>query len=182
MNPTEYIDLDCSVAGIQSVQVSQYDSNSRTILIRLYNEGERIILPDTATVRIKMLKNDGHYILNDCIVEDNIINLIVDEQMTSVAGKSIVELLVINYPNAEVLYSTNFYIFVKESVYENSVVESTDEFKSLTDALIEFDTLISRIEILESEYADLEERVEELEIFATDEDIDEIFGIEGGSE
>ena len=175
LNPTEIINLDCAVNTIQTIQVSQYDNNSRNIQIKLFNEGEEIVIPDTATVRFKMLKSDGHFILNDCEVIDNVINLTVDEQMTAVAGKMMVELLVINYVNSEVIYSTNFYLFVKESIYPSSEVESTDEFRSLENALMRVDELVGRIEILESQMQDITARVEELEIFATDEDIHALF-------
>lgn len=175
LNPTEIINLDCAVNTIQTVQVSQYDSNSRMIQVRLFNEGEEVEIPETATVRIKMLKPDGHFVLNDCEVVDNIINIVVDEQMTAVAGKCKVELLIINFVDAEVLYSTNFYLYVKESIYNNEVVESSDEYNSLIEALLAFDELDMRIQVCENIVNSYEVRVSALEDFATDNDIIALF-------
>ena len=170
LNPSELIKLDCSVNTVQTIQVSQYDRNSRNIQVKLFNEGEELTIPNTATVRMKMLKSDGHFILNDCEVENNIINVPIDEQMTIVAGKQTVEILVINYGNSEVLYSTNFYLFVKEGVYSSTHVESTDEFHSLEEALLEVDSFDGRITALEEAIG----TVAHLS-WATDEDIINMF-------
>lgn len=151
-----YFNLDFSVIKEQYINVSQYDNESRIIRIALYNNGQRINIPENYHIRIKMKKPDGNYILNDCEI-DTVHNQAIFEitqQETSAYGNCLAELILTD-DTEEIIHTMNFILKVKKSVYQSEEIESTSEYQSFEKALIRADSWENRIENLEKKIEEL---------------------------
>ena len=134
------------------------------------NNAPYIVNADTVTVSIGGTKPDGTTILNDCeITEEGYVSVDITSQMTTVAGRGEYQLFIIDQNTDSQLKSYPFYIFVNEASVDIENITSSDEFKTLTNALSsiasaeevanraeaacsEAETILQRIDGLDTKY------------------------------
>ena len=141
-----HIILDISVNKYIPVIVKQYNMKVDSIIATITNNGKPYI--NTSVVpRVKCKKEDGTFVFNDCkLLQNNTIEIEITEQMTACEGHHECELLLSNGNAGQVLHTMNFVIIVKESVFSDEEITSSNEFLSLEEALIKLDTMnIERI-------------------------------------
>jgi hypothetical protein len=113
----------------------QYDNQIPIICVALYNEGEPYEIPETITaVNIRLGKSDGTFVYNPAlgISEDKtMVYFEATQQMTIVTGSTtaIAELCI----GAEIAQTGYIYITIDENPINQSKIESTDEFKVMTE-------------------------------------------------
>lgn len=134
------------------IDAKQYDDCSRLIYITCYNDGSIYNLSaKNHTAFIKFRKADRRYIYNFCDI-DHKGRIVVEltKQMLAAAGICYAEIVVLNRGNVKVNADTGyitiidqtariatmtFEVNVYESAIDDSLVESSDEFFGLNDAL-----------------------------------------------
>lgn len=150
-NAIKYIILDITKNRYVSVQVKQNDRNIRTIIATITNNGKPYHIDSNIVPRIKCKKSDGTYVVNDCtILEDGNIKIQVTDQMTICDGMHDCELALFEVNTEEetekVLHTMNFIINVKQAVFSDDEISSTNEFKSFENALIKIDEMQQQID------------------------------------
>ena len=146
----KHIILDVSANKYVSVLVKENDVNTRKIIATITDNGKPLVINrNTMVARIKCLKADDTKVVNDCkILENKDIEIDITDQMTACAGQHECELILFDStsynPDTEscdILHTMNFVINVKESVFEDGDVTSSDEFIALENALLKADAL-----------------------------------------
>lgn len=137
------IDLDFSSSDIKRTVIKQYSNETHVLKIKLYNNnGEinngEITLDDNWRYDISCRKADNTFIVNSSNIslESNTICVEMTKQMLSCPGTMKCELLIRDGgDDGQSLYSNTFYIYIEENINDGSVLESTNEYNSLTDVL-----------------------------------------------
>ena len=134
------------------INAKQYDDNSRYIAVTCYNQGRIFNLSSskhTAYVRYK--KADGNHVFNFCTIDvQGRILIELTKQMLVASGMCDVDLVIVNKGNAvinvdtgeiiavdnsEIISTIVFRIYVYEAAVDNSLIESSNEYTGLIDAL-----------------------------------------------
>ncbi|MBR5182421.1 MAG: BppU family phage baseplate upper protein [Erysipelotrichaceae bacterium] len=145
MNITTSIYLDFGRSTIPiTVYAKRGDVDSRTVEITPLHLGQPYTLEAGVTARIQATKPDTTQVVNDCVIQDGKIYADLTAQMLAAAGMMIAEIAL--YKNAVLLSSQIFYVDVKETAYDENVVTSSDEFKSLLAAFTAVDNLDAWVE------------------------------------
>lgn len=134
------------------INAKQYDDVSRFIYLTCYDNGSIFNISSSKyNAYVRYRKADGHGVLNTCRIS-NIGEVIVEltEQMLASDGICYVDLIIVNkgsaivnidtgeiitIDNSPILSTMAFCINVYEASFDNSIVESSDEFDALNDLL-----------------------------------------------
>lgn len=138
-NITTSLFLDFSNKDYQTVQLKQYDKDSRSIQVFFSNFGEPFAVdPSSMLVHLKYLKPDGAYIYenNIPINEDGSVTVKISENMTARPGGAKGELLIYNIGQSKLISTMPLYFQITESCIPDDAVESTDEFSALTNMTV----------------------------------------------
>ena len=118
----------------QPVHIVQYDKRLPILAVNIYNNGQLYPIPSDATVSIRFGKPDKTFVYNEAIGCDStrtIVYFEITEQMTIYDGEF--------YPVIEILRdnktanSSKIYIIVDRNPIQIGDIESTVEFKNLTE-------------------------------------------------
>lgn len=153
------LNIDFSTQKYISVNVKQYDRNSRFILVTCYNQGNLMpINNNTCFAYVRYRKADDYGVFNSCeITEDGRILIELTEQMLVTVGMSYVDLIIheaiglgveisendngeitlIKTGENAILSTMTFCINVHEAAFDNEKIESSYEYDALNDLLIE---------------------------------------------
>lgn len=113
-----------------SVSVCRGDTISRTICVTLLNSGAVYEIPDKAIATICATKPDGRKVYNDCVIQENEICYTIKNQLIATAGDVECQItLVAN--GGTVIHSPEFIIRVYEKLFDESILESTNDYSAL---------------------------------------------------
>ena len=145
MNITASITLDFGRDTFPvRVFAKQGDQESRFVEVIPLKLGQPLSIPAGTVARLGATKPDNTQILNDCTITDGKIYAELTEQMLSVSGTVIAEIGL--YQGVTLLSSQTFLVNVRETAYDEDVIMSSDEFKSLVDAFHAVDNLNAWVE------------------------------------
>lgn len=136
MNPIySQIYLDLQHKAIESVNLKQYDYESRYIRFHITDNGNPYALTSDIQANIKIHKPDGTKVVNTAVVdaEDNEITAAVTKQMTSVYGVLYADLTL--FKDGQVISTMPFHLHVEKSPVQNEDIMSTDEIGLLEDLI-----------------------------------------------
>lgn len=134
--------LDVSKDRYVVVPVKQYDIDVREIIVTVTDNGKPYVIDNSIIPRIKGKKTDNTHIYNDCtLLDSGEIKIDITDQMTSSAGMCKYELGLYDIETNKVLHPMNFIINVKESVFSQDEITSTNEFKSFENAIMKVDRI-----------------------------------------
>lgn len=171
------ISLDFYIRKIITVNAKQLDTNSRIINITCTDNGKKVIL-DSATTSafVRYKKSDGNEVLNEVPILDNgTVDLELSQQMLTVEGRQIVDIMLINGTelttesvenilNSEtmdgisVLSTMSFYINTEGCAIDGTQIESSYEYNALMDGLGKMVAVDQRITTLENTLNENEEQ------------------------
>lgn len=117
-----------------SAAVGQGNANSRRIHITLTRDGEVYPLAGVSIAAVRGTKPDGKKFYNDCYIKDNEVVYEVTSQTVSECGTVNCELVLLG-SNYEVAISAKFTIEVYERLFDDSFVESKNEYNILTECI-----------------------------------------------
>ena len=116
--------LDMIPGGAQTaLACNQYESGD-VWLFSLYYDGGRYEIPTGAEVSITGTKPDGAAYKIAGTVADNAVQIVVTDQITACAGRSIAEILVESETDGTVLYSANFPLLVEPAAVQGDLSPS----------------------------------------------------------
>jgi hypothetical protein len=139
-NIIRHIVLDVSVHKYVAVVIKQNDRNSRELIVTVTDCGRPYPIDVSIKPRIKAKKSDNTFVVNDCtILDDGTIKIDITEQMTIVSGITEYELALFDANSDKILHTMNFVINVKENVFSDEEVTSTNEFTAFENGLLKVD-------------------------------------------
>ena len=131
---TQKYNLDLVPSGVPViVHVSQYDSDSRTIQMDIYEDGVAYEIPSTAIVTVRGTKADNTGFEYTCSADGNRASFLVKEQMTIFKGKVPCELRISN--NGNIVGTANFILAVEETPMDSTITISETELPLLEEAV-----------------------------------------------
>lgn len=131
---------DSSVHNVPSyVYAKQYDANSRYIIVRIKQSSGDIDV--TSASQLNATKPDGtHSYIAGTANEDGTVTFGLTANLLAVVGQVSCDITVFEGDDTSgdaMLTSSTFFIVVDESNYDSDAIESTDEFSTVSDALIQ---------------------------------------------
>jgi hypothetical protein len=146
------ITLDLQRNKYEYIRVAEYDENSRTVIIKITNNGAIYRIDASKNdVHIKYKKSDGKYVVNDLdskvlsILSDGTIKLVLSAQMCASYGNNEAELVIMDLTTKEIIHTCHFNVIVSKSVFDNNKISSKDEFKSFENALLRCEYLLDNL-------------------------------------
>lgn len=117
----------------------QYD-NGRKVRFTITENGQEYDLADK-TVSFEIKKDDGTVVLKSCQIEGNQAIVTIDKNITVFFGNRIpYQIKIVDVTNQTVITTVTGYMFIQESVVKQDDVESTSDFSSYADILLEIST------------------------------------------
>ena len=123
---TQYFELNLIPGGVKPiVKASQYDKESRTLLISLYAGAVAFPVPDGAEVMIQGTKKDDTGFQYACTAAGNVVTATIEQQMTVFPGDVEIELQILF--SGQTLGTGNFILQVEEAALkDDTVISETD--------------------------------------------------------
>lgn len=134
------IKLDIAKKNDRVYLVSKQNDTARAVEIQLLNNGEKIILPQSANVTLNVKKPDGTFAKLSCTVNpDGTATGEFTNQALAAVGDAEFDVIALYTENGEQkqISALNGRLYVQAAAIPEDVVVSTNEFKALTDALLE---------------------------------------------
>ena len=133
-----YIDIYDSHT-YEQIFSKQYD-NGRKVRFTVTENGQEYDLTDKS-VSFEMKKDDGTVVLKSCQIEGNQAIVTIDKNITVFFGNRIpYQIKIVDVANQTVITTVTGYMFIQESVVKQDDVESTSDFSSYADILLEIST------------------------------------------
>lgn len=124
-------------------RAKQNDAGSRYLLASITANGVEMAIPDTATVSLKVVKPDHKKTFTTGVVTEGKILVELTNQTLAVSGIAHCELQILDSDSGttELLKTIRFKLMIDAEVYSDTVLESSDEFTALTEALAKVGTI-----------------------------------------
>lgn len=144
---TRYLELDFYRTSYRSVKIHQYDTNTRYIIVTVVNDASVFKLnPSTMLCNLKLITSNGrHFLKTQAIQNDGTVLITLDEGMSLISGINKAELNVYELSSNKLLSTMPFDLIVIGSVYDNDVIENTDEFDALTDLYFKSEGILNTV-------------------------------------
>lgn len=140
------IRLDLNLQKVRpSVSICKGDTLRRTIYITLLNSGTVYDIPDDAIATLLATKPDGKTVYNDCTICGNEISYTVTNQLIVVEGDVECQIKLVAGDGTEIT-SPVFIIRVYEKIFDESILESTNDYSALQSYCIRAETAAKGIE------------------------------------
>lgn len=140
------IRLDLNLQKVRpSVSICKGDTLRRTIYITLLNSGTVYDIPDDAIATLLATKPDGKTVYNDCTICGNEIAYTVTNQLIVVEGDVECQIKLVAGDGTEIT-SPVFIIRVYEKIFDESILESTNDYSALQSYCIRAETAAKGIE------------------------------------
>ncbi len=117
----------------------QGDINSRTLEIQLLNSGVVYEIPAGATAKFRLRKPDKTQVLNDADIDENVITAELTEQCLAAEGVAVAEVALYG-ADGSLLTSETFMIKIVSAAVNEGEITSSDEYKTLTEALVKVES------------------------------------------
>lgn len=128
-----------------SVSICKGDTISRTICITLLNSGTVYDIPTNAIATLMAVKPDGKTVYNDCTIQGNEIQYNVTNQLITMEGDVECQIKLTMEGNV-VLDSPVFVLRVYGKLFDESILESTNDFSALQSYCIRAETAAEKTE------------------------------------
>lgn len=170
------VSLDFYLNNIKTINVKQYDTGSRCILISFTDHGKKVTInKDTMSTIVRYKKADGKFGLRDCtILEDGTVLIETNEQMLAVTGRCRLDVAILessglkveNYSEVTsfedlgcaILSTMPLDLNVVATPMNNAELESTYDFSALNMALAETKAAEKDLILKQEQWAEQEEQ------------------------
>lgn len=124
---TQEYDIDLKATGwYPVVEMSQYDTGSRTVVLRVY-DGSDLVPLDGCVARIDGRRSDGVEFSASCTIGANsTVSFVVSQEMTRAAGKHVAELVIID-AQGNTAGTQNFILDVEPASMLRDAAASADD-------------------------------------------------------
>ena len=134
-----------------AVNLMQYDKTLPIIAVSLYSGGQPYTIPSSADLNARVGKSDGTKVYNPvlgCNSTRNVAYIEVTRQISAVYGPALATLELIIEGN--VAYSSYILLDVAKNPAPDDAVESTNEYKSLLEAINDAKDAIGKLPIIQN--------------------------------
>lgn len=135
-----------------AVNLMQYDKTLPIIAVSLYSGGQPYTIPSSADLNVRVGKSDGTKVYNPvlgCNSTRNVAYIEVTRQISAVYGPALATLELIIEGN--VAYSSYILLDVAKNPAPDDAIESTNEYKSLLEAINDAKDAIGKPPIIQNE-------------------------------
>lgn len=135
-----------------AVNLMQYDKTLPIIAVSLYSGGQPYTIPSSADLNARVGKSDGTKVYNPvlgCNSTRNVAYIEVTRQISAVYGPALATLELIIEGN--VAYSSYILLDIAKNPAPDDAIESTDEYKSLFEAINDAKDAIGKQPIIQNE-------------------------------
>ena len=135
-----------------AVNLMQYDKTLPIIAVSLYSGGQPYTIPSSADLNVRVGKSDGTKVYNPvlgCNSTRNVAYIEVTRQISAVYGPALATLELIIEGN--VAYSSYILLDVAKNPAPDDAIESTNEYKSLLEAINDAKDAIGKLPIIQNE-------------------------------
>ena len=135
-----------------AVNLMQYDKTLPIIAVSLYSGGQPYTIPSSADLNARVGKSDGTKVYNPvlgCNSTRNVAYIEVTRQISAVYGPALATLELIIEGN--VAYSSYILLDVAKNPAPDDAIESTNEYKSLLEAINDAKDAIGKLPIIQNE-------------------------------
>ena len=135
-----------------AVNLVQYDKTLPIIAVSLYSGGQPYTIPSSADLNVRVGKSDGTKVYNPvlgCNSTRNVAYIEVTRQISAVYGPALATLELIIEGN--VAYSSYILLDVAKNPAPDDAIESTNEYKSLFEAINDAKDAIGKPPIIQNE-------------------------------
>ena len=146
INHTLNMDLANKINMNSPINIKQNDANSHKFIINIFNSSLSHNLSDT-TSRIYFKKPDGTKVFLSCVLDGSINNklsVLLTTQALTAIGSVACEITIYG-TSGEIQTSFTFNFNVLENIRDDEVIESTNDFSALTDALAVVTTITNKL-------------------------------------
>lgn len=142
MTTTTTITLDIARSGSPPVvYAKQGDCGTRFVKCNLTENGTAYTIESGLTARIRVLKPDDTAVYNDATISGNSVTAELTKQALAVCGTAVAEIGL--YKGSALLSTFLFYIEIERNAVSDKQIESSDEFRTLDEALNEAANAVS---------------------------------------
>ena len=134
-----------------AVNLMQYDKTLPIIAVSLYSGGQPYTIPSNADLNVRVGKSDGTKVYNPvlgCNSTRNVAYIEVTRQISAVYGPALATLELIIEGN--VAYSSYILLDVAKNPAPDDAIESTNEYKSLLEAINDAKDAIGKLPIIQN--------------------------------
>ena len=134
-----------------AVNLMQYDKTLPIIAVSLYSGGQPYTIPSNADLNARVGKSDGTKVYNPvlgCNSTRNVAYIEVTRQISAVYGPALATLELIIEGN--VAYSSYILLDVAKNPAQDDAIESTNEYKSLLEAINDAKDAIGKLPIIQN--------------------------------
>lgn len=126
--------LDVGLRDSYKVVFAKMGDTERRVIAEIKDNGEDYSLAGVNTVEVRCRKADGKQVTKNATKDNNTIVIDISGQMTTCKGTAIVD-VVLYGTDGGVLSTAKFYLNVDDGAVSEDDIKSSNEYKSLTDAL-----------------------------------------------
>lgn len=126
--------LDVGLRDSYKVVFAKMGDTERRVIAEIKDNGEDYSLAGVNTVEVRCRKADGKQVTKNATKDNNTIVIDISGQMTTCKGTAIVD-VVLYGTDGGVLSTAKFYLNVDDGAVNEDDIKSSNEYKSLTDAL-----------------------------------------------
>ena len=128
----------------ECITAVQGDNKTRFVKVSFTQNNQKYTIPQNATAAVRVIKPDGHMVLNNCDIEYNSVTINLTEQILSTAGICNCEITLFD-DNGSSLTSANFLIKVRKALTGPQEIKSSNEFSLLTELITDSKKLIDQV-------------------------------------
>lgn len=132
-NSVYRISLEMHDTASQALLNVKKNDSSRQVRISITDSGKPYKIEDGCTAKFRAKKPDGTILYNNCIIENDVIIYDLTNQTSAAAGLVDCEITLYGADFKQIT-SPRFAIYVDNTLYSDSEVESKDEFTALVTA------------------------------------------------
>ncbi|MGN1198976.1 MAG: BppU family phage baseplate upper protein [Acetatifactor sp.] len=132
-NSVYRISLEMHDTASQALLNVKKNDSSRQVRISITDSGKPYKIEDGCTAKFRAKKPDGTILYNNCIIENDVIIYDLTNQTSAAAGLVDCEITLYGADFKQIT-SPRFAIYVDDTLYSDSEVESKDEFTALVTA------------------------------------------------
>ena len=126
--------LDVGLRDSYKVVFAKMGDTERRVIAEIKDNGEDYSLAGVNTVEVRCRKADGKQVTKNATKDNNTIVIDISGQMTTCKGTAIVD-VVLYGTDGDALSTAKFYLNVDDGAVNEDDIKSSNEYKSLTDAL-----------------------------------------------
>ena len=132
-NSVYRISLEMHDTASQALLNVKKNDSRRQVRISITDSGKPYKIEDGCTAKFRAKKPDGKILYNNCMIENDVIIYDLTNQTSAAAGLVDCEITLYG-PDFKQITSPRFALYVDETLYSDSEVESKDEFTALVTA------------------------------------------------